>query len=125
MPSYLSSNVVDFFRVTFTYDADLRPDAFEIMKEPWLAQGVDSVDEYDSTLIGSKGVSSQKTPSVMTHKQRVAKLLGVKKVSDKPKAVEQQSKPNVLSESRKKREESNVVHHTHLHLTHVNLQTNM
>lgn len=52
----------------------------------------------------------------MTHKQWVAKLLGVKKVTqDDP--IEK--KRPALGNAHRKRKESNVVHHHHLHLTHV------
>lgn len=84
MPDHLSKEVIDFLSVIFTYDPDIRPSSTDIMKEHWLTHGVHSISETDSQSLMQSGFFVSKSSAAatpMTHKQRVAKLLGVKKVT--------------------------------------------
>ncbi len=116
---HLSQKVKEFFKVSFTYDPDFRPNAFEILEEKWLKAAFERSVE-DGTEIKDKYGHSLKIPkrsqndAPLTDKQKFAQLLGVKP-SEKPKPKQ----GGVLERAHRKREESNVVHHTHLHLTHV------
>ena len=49
LPDHLSQAAKEFLKVIFTYDADIRPNSYDILHEGWLSSTTFSISNDDST----------------------------------------------------------------------------